>query len=97
AVTCDDDLRDGAHADDVGADPPEEPVLGTGLQVRSGHSNVDAPVNLQLQVEGGILGDLQQFIAVGLRHVGEAGAKLVVVRSDQRVVPDQVDVVVHQH
>ena len=87
----------GRHADDVGADRPEEPVLGPGLQVRAGHRHVDPAMGDDVRLERDAQGQVLQLPVVGLDHVGEPGAEAVVVGADQRVDAQQVDVVLDDH
>ena len=97
AVDGDDHLRHGGHADDVGPDHPQEAILGPRLQVRPRHGDEHALVGDDVLAAGDFEGPLDQLLVVGLAHVGEARAEAVVVDADQRVVAQQVDVVVDQH
>ena len=93
----DDHLRHRGHADHVGADGAQEAILGARLQVRPRHRDEDALVAGDLLLQGQALGQGDQLAIVGPAHVGEARTEAVVVPADERVVAEEVDVVLDDH
>ena len=96
-VDRDDHLGDRGHADHIGSDRPEEPVLGAGLQVRSGHRHVDTALGRDVRLERGLQGQVLECPVVGLDHVREPRAEPFVVGTDQGVEAQEVDVVLDHH
>ena len=97
AVDGDDRLGNRRHADDVGADRPQEAILGPRFQVRAGDGDRHAAVGDEVLLPGDFEARFDQLGIVGPRHIGEPRAEAVVVDADQRVVAHQIDVVVDDH
>ena len=64
AVDRDDHLGHGRHADDVGADLPQEAVLGPRFQVRAGHGDRHAAMDDEVFAAGRFRGPCSISCAV---------------------------------
>ena len=92
-----DDLGDSRHPHHVGAHCTQHPVLGARLEVGTGDGHVDALAQHDPLAPRFGPRQLAQRRVVRLRHVGEARTEPVVIRTDQWIVAQQVDVVRHEH
>ena len=91
------DLGNGRHPHDVGTNRSQESILRPRFEVRAGHRDVDALVRDEVLAAGDREGIVDERRGVRCRHVGEPRAKPLIVDSDQRVVADQVDVILDHH
>ena len=66
AVDGDDHFGDGRHADDVGADPAQEAVLGPRFEVRAGDGDRHAAVGDEVFLAGDFEAGVDQLRIVGL-------------------------------
>src|SRR3569833_1027874 len=92
-----DDLLYGAHAYGVTACDVEEPVLGTGLESGTGDTRVDAFVDLYVHRGGDRFCLFYERLVVGFAHVGETGAQLKLVLTQQRIDHKKTDMVPNDH
>ena len=90
-------LGDGAHPHRVRPHGGEGAYLGGGLVAGAHKAHVDPLFVLDALFCGHPAGQIEQVMAEDLGHVGEAGAKPLVVRPDEGVCPHHVDGVGNQH
>ena len=96
-MTRDDGFGHGRHPDGVRAHRAERADFGGRLVARTVHRDVHAVADGESLLARDLVGEAAQARRVHLAHVREAGAKRVLVRSDERIAAEQVDVVVHDH
>ena len=87
----------GGHAHGVGAEDVEGVVFGGGLVAGTGDADIDAVLEFDILFGSDFLCQFHDAVRVGLAHVGEAGAELVVVGTEQGVVGHEVDMVGDDH
>ena len=92
-----DNLRNGRHSDDVRPDSAQETVFGAGFEVRPGDRDVNALLNEDAVFDGDLARFFDQFLRIRFAHVRETRADSVVVRADERVATEEVDMVFDQH
>src|SRR2546429_9943300 len=83
--------------DHVGPEGAEHPVLGAGLEIRAGDGDVDSLAQPDAPLQGHAARQRAEARVVCLRHVREPGAESVVVRTDERVRAQEVDVIRDEH
>ena len=91
-MTCHDDLRNGGHTHQVGADFAEEPDLGRGLIGRTGAAEIDATVQIEPELYADLFGKVLKLKVVGAGHVRETGTEFSKIGADERI-GHHVDVV----
>ena len=96
AMTGYDDLRNRAHADSVATDDMIETVLVRCLECWALYTDVHAMLHLDAPLLCYGVGKLNQLMVVSLMHVREPRTGRVVL-AVQRVLWEQVDVVVDNH
>src|SRR2546429_9032846 len=78
--------------DHVGPEGTEHPVLGAGLEIRSGDGDVDPLAQRDAPLQGHAARQRAEARVVRLRHVREPGAEAGVVWTDQGVSAPEADV-----
>src|SRR5829696_3322353 len=99
AHTCmlgDDDFRNGGHSNYVRTDRSEHPVFGTRLEVGTWNRNVDALTKDDAVFQGGGASECPELGIVRRGHVRETRAQPLVIRTNQRIVSQQIDVIADQ-
>ena len=96
-MDCDDALRHCGHSDDIPSNAAEKTILCACLKIGSGNSNKNSLLNFDFQLKRNFFGQRDQLFCVRLGHIRKPGAKFFIVRADQRVVAEQVDVVGDEH
>src|SRR5260221_11182523 len=71
--------------------------LGRSLIARAGERDIDAVEDIDAQPLALFQRDLAEVGRVGFRHVREANAKTLVIRSDQWIAALKIDVVLDHH
>ena len=92
-----DHLGHGAHADEIGAQRPQHPILGARLEIGTGHRDVHAFTQHDLVIHRDLARELAQPGIIRRGHVREARTLGSDVRPDQRIIAEQVDVVGEEH
>ena len=82
-MVCDDDFRDGGHADGIGAEFLEESDFGGGFVFGAVACAVDAFAQKEALFFGGLSDDVAQLSVIRLAHVGESGTELIFVEPDE--------------
>lgn len=100
AVSCNNNLRDSRHTDNISTDGLQESALSLGFVRRARDEDIDALVQelWNIQLLGSLVDKATETRAVGVGHGSEAGSKLGHVGSDQRVGAShtrQVDVILN--
>ena len=96
-VTRDNRLGHRRHADRIGADRAKVPDLRRRLITRPQQPDVHAMRKAQPEVRRRLARQLPQASRVQIRQVRKARAEAIVIRSDERIVAHEVDVVVDDH
>ena len=85
------------HADGIGAENPERADLGRRLVAWPVDGDVDAVLERQADIAAGLVGQRAQAPRVHLGHVRKARAEAIVLRPDERIAAEQIDVIVDHH
>ena len=85
------------HPDRVGAEGSIGPDLRRGLVGRAGISEIHPFAHRDPERTRGVFRELPQGGIVDPAHVGKSGAERVLVRADERVRPEGVDVIGQEH
>jgi hypothetical protein len=87
----------GGHADRVGADRAQIPHLCRRLVGRPVPGDVDAVRQFQTHRRACFVGDPAQPRRIDVRQVRKSYSEPVVVRANQRVAAEEVDMIVDHH
>src|SRR5437870_3240016 len=96
-VARDDGFGHRGHADRVGADRSQISDLRGRFVTGTQQSHIDAVREAQPNRPSRLVGNSTQPRRIHFGHIGESRAKPIIVRTDERVGPHQVDVIVDDH
>ena len=90
-------LGNSRHPNSVGSDESQEPVLGARFKVRAGDRNKNAVLNPDAILQRDAICKGNQVFAVRLGHIRKPWSERIIVRSDKRIIPQQINVVGDNH
>src|SRR5688572_13777094 len=90
-------FRHRRHADRIGAERAKRANLRRSLVTRPEDGDVNAVLKGDAKRRGRLVGDRAQALRIHVGHVGKAQAEPIVVRPDQRIAAEKVDVIVDHH
>ena len=94
---ADDYFGDGGHADQVRADGFEVANFGGSFEAGAGKRGVDSFVNAEAEPLRFAQSDFAIGFEVSVAHIRKARTEALVIRSDERIFPLQIDVVANHH